>query len=134
MGEVVGEVDAVGLGNTLGQSVNHMCERAIDRFSFVMWQRGIGQGTHGYYPPGKGIDAETRKDADPAVSSIWRRQWWCFCGGYDNINWLACIIVLLLGVIGDVRGSAIRHGVPVQSSSFLRASLENEEEEPFAPS
>ena len=97
-----------------------------------MWQREMGRGTHGYYTPSKGIDAETREDTDPAVSSIWRRQWWCFCGGNDNINWLLCIIVLLMGVIGDVRGSAIRHGVSVQFSS-LRACPETEED-PFVPS
>ena len=91
--------------------------------------------THGYYTPGKGIDAETGKDADPAVSSIWRRQCWCFCGGNDYINRLSSIIMFLSGVIGDIRtgGRSIRHRVSVQSSSFLEACPKNEEES-FAPS
>ena len=113
MGEVVGEVDAVGLGNTMDQSVSHVCVRAVDGICFVMWEREMGRGPHGYYTPGKGIDAETCENADPAISSIWRRRWWCFCRGNDNINWLPCVIVLLSRVIGDVRSSAIRHRVSV---------------------
>ena len=34
MGEVVGEVDAIGLGNTMDQSINHMCVRAADAVFF----------------------------------------------------------------------------------------------------
>lgn len=93
----------------------------------------VGRGTHGYYTPGKGIDAETGEDADPAVSSIWWRRCWWFCRGDDSIKWLPCIIVLLLGVIGDIGVSAISHLVPVQFSSVLRTRTENEER-PFAPS
>ena len=116
----------------ISQSVSHIYGTVSDGVSFLIWERKMGRGTHGYYTPGKGIDAETGEDADPAVSSIWRRRWWCFCGSNDNINWLPCIILLLSRVIGDVRGSAIRHRVSVQFSS-LRARPGNEQE-PFAPS
>ena len=92
----------------------------------------MGIGTHGYYTPGKGIDAETGQDANPAVSSIWRRRCWYFCGTND-ITWLRSNIVLLLGVIGNMRGSAIRHRVSVQTSFFLEAGPKSEEEA-FAPS
>lgn len=92
----------------------------------------MGMRTHGYYTPGKGIDAETGQDANPAVSSIWRRRGWYFCGTND-ITWLRSNIVLLLGVIGNMRGSAIRHRVSVQFSFFLEAGPKGGEEA-FAPS